>query len=79
VNSDGHVVARSTNRFIVNISLSSPSDYHPDLGMECADRFVPDSPLVGTRWRGLRFENARYKKELTQANTLYVKVRHKLD
>ena len=46
--------------------------------MECADRLVPESPLVGTRWRGVRFENARYKKELTQANTLYVKVRHKL-
>ena len=42
--------------------------------MECAPFFRPDSTVMGTRWRGIRFENARFKKELTQANTLYVKV-----
>lgn len=49
-------------------------DYHPDLGMECLDYYAPESGLLGTRWRGIRFENARHKKELTQGNTLYVKV-----
>lgn len=49
-------------------------DYHPDLGMECSGYYSPQSGLIGTRWRGVRFENARHKKELTQGNTLYVKV-----
>ncbi len=43
--------------------------------MECGNYYSPDSGLIGTRWHGIRFENARHRKELTQANTLYVKVR----
>ena len=42
--------------------------------MECQGRLAADSPLLANRWRGLRFDNARFRKELTQANTLYVKV-----
>lgn len=49
-------------------------DYHPDLGMECSGYYTQESGLLGTRWRGIRFEHARHKKDLTQANTLYVKV-----
>jgi hypothetical protein len=42
--------------------------------MECSGYYSPESGLVGTRWRGIRFEHARHKKDLTQGNTLYVKV-----
>ena len=42
--------------------------------MECARYYSPESGLVGTKWRGIRFEQARHKKDLTQGNTLYVKV-----
>jgi hypothetical protein len=45
------------------------------LGIECGNYYSVDSGLIGTRWHGIRFENARHRKELTQANTLYVKVR----
>ena len=56
---------------------SFDSDYHPDLGIECSNFYSPESGLIGTRWRGIRFENARHKKDLTQGNTLYVKVKKK--
>ena len=64
---------------IILFGVSKPikkryTDYHPDLGMECSGYYSPESGLVGTRWRGIRFEHARHKKDLTQGNTLYVKV-----
>ena len=42
--------------------------------MECSGYYAQESGLLGTRWRGVRFENARHKKDLVQEHTLYVKV-----
>lgn len=59
---------------LVSLFVEKTVDYHPDLGMECSGNYSAESGFVGTRWRGIRFEHARHKKDLTQSNTLYVKV-----
>lgn len=43
-------------------------DYHPDLAIQCSPRHDRVLPF----WRGIRFEDAKYNKVLTQSNTLYV-------
>ncbi|XP_044255606.1 protein bark beetle isoform X2 [Tribolium madens] len=43
-------------------------DYHPDLAIQCSPRHDKTLPF----WRGIRFEDAKYKKVLTQSNTLYI-------
>lgn len=60
--------------FLLFFSCREFVDYHPDLGMECSGYYSQQSGLFGTRWRGIRFEQARHKKDLIQGNTLYVKV-----
>ncbi|XP_014255547.1 protein bark beetle [Cimex lectularius] len=45
-------------------------DYHPDIAIQCFPQHDPG--LVRHNWRGLRFENAKYDRYLTQDNTFYV-------
>lgn len=47
-------------------------DYHPDVAIECYPQHIPST--VKDHWRGLRFENAKFSKELMQQNTFYVPV-----
>jgi hypothetical protein len=47
---------------------SGVCDYHPDLAIQCMPRH--DQPLPF--WRGIKFEDAKFTKILTLANTLYV-------
>jgi len=46
------------------------SDYHPDLGLECAAYHVISR--VSQHWRGVSFEEARFHRVLAHDNKLYV-------
>ncbi|KAF6211152.1 hypothetical protein GE061_014267 [Apolygus lucorum] len=48
----------------------STCDFHPDIVMECFPQHVTSK--VQHNWRGLRFENAQFRRSLTLSNTFYV-------
>ncbi|BES98492.1 Scavenger receptor cysteine-rich domain [Nesidiocoris tenuis] len=45
-------------------------DFHPDIHIECFPQHV--TSRVQHHWRGLRFENAEFRRYLTLSNTFYV-------
>jgi len=47
-------------------------DHHPNLGIRC-DPYHTFPSSVENHWRGLRFENARYRETYSQDNTLRIK------
>ncbi|KAL6268222.1 hypothetical protein P5V15_001333 [Pogonomyrmex californicus] len=47
-------------------------DYHPDLGISCLPRHDGATKAI-KHWRGIRFEDAVYDRQLIQQNTLYVR------
>ena len=50
---------------------SGVCDHHPDLGIRCLPFYHEDNEAARGHWRGLRFESAHYRKDLTQ-DKLYV-------
>ena len=51
---------------------SGVCDHHPNLGLRCLPFHHADNEAADGHWRGLRFESAPYRKDLTESNTLYV-------
>ena len=51
---------------------SGVCDHHPNLGIRCLPFIHRENLGADGHWRGLRFESAPFKKELTPDNTLYV-------
>ena len=51
---------------------SAVCDHHPNLGLRCSPFHHPDSEPAADHWRGLRFESAPFRKDLTSDNTLDV-------
>ncbi len=53
---------------------SGACDLHPNLGLLCLPFHHQENRAgAGGHWRGLRFESAPYRKDLTEENTLYVR------
>ena len=50
---------------------SGVCDHHPNLGIRCLPFHHDDNEAARGHWRGLRFEAAHYRKDLTQ-DKLYV-------
>ena len=50
---------------------SGVCDHHPNLGIRCLPFHHDDSEAARGHWRGLRFEAAHYRKDLTR-DKLYV-------
>ena len=51
---------------------SGVCDHHPNLGLRCQPFHHPESKSAQGHWRGLKFESAPYRKDLTAENTQYV-------
>jgi hypothetical protein len=51
---------------------SGVCDHHPNLGLRCQPFHHPQSKSAQGHWRGLKFESAPYRKDLTAENTQYV-------
>lgn len=51
---------------------SGVCDLHPNLGLRCLPFHHEHDKTSDGHWRGLRFESASFRKDLTSDNTLYV-------
>lgn len=51
---------------------SGVCDHHPNLGLRCLPFHHKESRSAQGHWRGIRFEGAPERKDLTGDNTLYV-------
>jgi len=51
---------------------SGVCDHHPNLGLRCQPFHHPQSRSAKGHWRGLKFESAPYRKDLTAENTQFV-------
>jgi hypothetical protein len=51
---------------------SGVCDHHPNLGLKCLPFHHQESKSADNHWRGIKFESAPYRKELTAESTLYV-------
>ena len=51
---------------------SGVCDHHPNLGLRCQPFHHPESKSAQGHWRGLKFESAPHRKDLTAENTQYV-------
>uniref|UniRef100_A0A8D8T2J5 Protein bark beetle n=2 Tax=Cacopsylla melanoneura TaxID=428564 RepID=A0A8D8T2J5_9HEMI len=51
---------------------SGVCEYHPDLAIQCLPSHIM-TPNTAQHWRGISFQRAKYEKQLTQQDTLYVR------
>ncbi|KAL1463177.1 hypothetical protein WDU94_014956, partial [Cyamophila willieti] len=51
---------------------SGVCEYHPDLAIQCLPSHIM-TPNTAQHWRGISFQHAKYEKQLTQQDTLYVR------